>query len=58
MDKEYFDLVVKRNVMQTVKNIRERSTIISQLEKEGTIKVVGAYYSLTDGKVTLLDDQV
>jgi len=55
-DKAYFDEVIKNNVNQTVEDIRNRSAIISGLEKEGKVKVVGAYYSLTDGKVTLLED--
>jgi carbonic anhydrase len=54
--KEYFDAVVKNNVNQTIEDIRNRSSIISGLENEGKIKVTGAYYSLTDGKVTILDD--
>ncbi len=54
-DKNYFDNVIKNNVDQTVEDIRTRSAIISGLEKEGKVKVVGAYYSLTDGKVTILD---
>lgn len=55
-NKTYFDNVIKENVKQTIDDIRKNSHIISNLEKEGKIKVVGAYYSLTDGKVTLLDD--
>ena len=55
-NKTYFDNVIKENVNQTIADIREKSPIISNLEKEGKIKIVGAYYSLTDGKVTLLDD--
>jgi carbonic anhydrase len=54
-DKNYFDNVIKNNVDQTVEDIRNRSAIISGLEKEGKVKVVGAYYSLTDGKVTILE---
>lgn len=54
-NKEYFNEVVKNNVLQTVDDIRKRSDIIANLEKEGKIKVVGAYYSLTDGKVTILE---
>lgn len=57
-DKAYFDKVIKNNVNQTVEDIRNRSYIISGLEKEGKVKVVGAYYSLTDGKVTLLQDDM
>lgn len=55
-NKTYFDQVIKENVNQTIKDIREKSPLISNLEKEGKVKIVGAYYSLTDGKVTLLDD--
>ena len=55
-NKAYFDAVVKNNVSQTIEDIRNRSSIISGLENDGTIKVVGAYYSLTDGKVTILDN--
>jgi carbonic anhydrase len=55
-DKNYFDNVIKNNVDQTVEDIRNKSAIISGLEKEGKVKVVGAYYSLTDGKVTILEN--
>ncbi len=53
-NKEYFTKVVKMNVTKTVEDIRSRSKIISDLEKAGKVKVVGAYYSLKDGKVVLL----
>ncbi len=56
-NKEYFNKVIKNNVLQTVEDIRKRSHIISNLEKEGKIKVVGAYYNLHDGSVTLLEDE-
>lgn len=56
-NKAYFDNVIKNNVDQTVEDIRNRSEIISGLEKEGKVKVVGAYYSLSDGKVTILDGE-
>ncbi len=55
-NKEYFEAVIKNNVSQTIDDIRNRSAIISGLEKDGKIKVVGAYYSLADGKVTLLGE--
>jgi carbonic anhydrase len=54
--KDYFDEVIKNNVNQTVEDIRDRSPLISSLESEGKVKVVGAYYSLTDGKVTILEN--
>jgi len=56
-NKDYFDCVVKNNVLQTIEDIRKRSKIIRDLEAKGQIKVVGAYYSLKDGKVSLLEDE-
>jgi carbonic anhydrase len=57
-DKNYFKSIIKNNVHQTVDDIRKRSSIISSLEQEGKVKVVGAYYSLTDGKVTILENHL
>lgn len=53
-NKDYFDTVVKNNVHQTIDDIRSRSSIISSLENDGKIKIVGAYYSLKNGAVTIL----
>ena len=47
--------VVEENVRRTVKDIRERSPVLAEMEKEGAIKIVGALYSLQDGSVSLLD---
>jgi carbonic anhydrase len=55
-NKAYFNDVIKNNVDQTVEDIRNKSDIIRTLEEEGKVKVVGAYYSLTDGKVTILEE--
>lgn len=55
-DKTYLDKVIKNNVDQTVEDIRRKSKMIRNLENEGKIKTVGAYYSLTDGKVTILEN--
>ncbi|MBT8043476.1 MAG: carbonic anhydrase [Verrucomicrobiae bacterium] len=52
---EFVNKVVTKNVQQTVADIRSRSEVLSQLEKEGKIKIVGAVYDLKTGKVTLLD---
>ncbi len=56
-NKEYFEKVVKNNVLLTIENIRAKSHIISDLEKEGKIKVVGAYYSVANGQVTILSEE-
>ncbi|MCX8195172.1 MAG: carbonic anhydrase [Candidatus Micrarchaeota archaeon] len=45
------DAASRENVKVVIKQIREKSPLISRLEKEGALKVVGAYYSLESGKV-------
>ena len=52
---EFVQKVVEQNVRQTVADIRRRSAVLRSMEKAGEIKIVGAIYSLADGKVTLLD---
>ena len=47
--------VVEENVRKTVADLRERSEVLADLEKEGKIKIVGALYSLHTGEVTLLE---
>lgn len=54
-NKEFVDEVIEANVRKTVADLRERSEVLAELEKEGAIKIVGGVYSLHDGKVTLLD---
>lgn len=55
-NKEFVDAVIDKNVRITVANIRERSKVLADLVKEGKIKIVGAHYSMNDGKVTLLEE--
>ena len=52
---DFVQKVVLQNVRQTVADIRSRSEVLAAMENAGEIKIVGAMYSLTDGKVTLLD---
>ena len=52
---EFVQKVVEENVRLTVADIRKRSELLTQMEKDGEIKIVGAVYSLKDGSVTLLD---
>ncbi len=47
--------VIHANVKQTVADIRERSEVLAGMEAEGKIKIVGAFYSLQDGSVTLVE---
>ena len=46
--------VTKSNVNQSIQEIRERSALLADLEKEGKIKIVGAVYHVEDGRVTFL----
>tara|TARA_B110000495_G_C23043812_1_gene628901 strand:+ start:9648 stop:10250 length:603 start_codon:yes stop_codon:yes gene_type:complete len=46
--------VTKSNVRQSIIEIRSKSTMLSDLEKEGSIKIIGAVYHVEDGSVTFL----
>jgi carbonic anhydrase len=46
--------VVPENVKIVLRKIREKSGILSNLEKEGKLKIVGAVYSLASGEVSYL----
>jgi len=41
-------------VHQSIKEIREKSSILADLETEGKIKIVGAVYHVEDGRVSYL----
>lgn len=51
----HMDEIAEENVKKTVRDIRERSRTISDLESEGKLKVVGAMYDIATGKVRFLD---
>jgi carbonic anhydrase len=46
--------VTKANVNQSIKEIRENSSMLADLENEGKIKIVGAVYHVEDGRVSYL----
>lgn len=48
---EFVAMVIERNIVQTIENIRKNSPILQKMEKDGQIKIVGAYYDLKTGKV-------
>ncbi|ADV48566.1 carbonic anhydrase [Cellulophaga sp. E16_2] len=48
---EFVDAVSAENVLQTIKNVRERSQILADMEKQGEIKIIGAMYDLSTGAV-------
>ncbi|GAB2505685.1 carbonic anhydrase family protein [Microbulbifer agarilyticus] len=52
---EFVDQVAENNVRQSIKEIREGSETLANLEKEGKIKIVGAMYNLGDGRLEFVD---
>lgn len=50
----FVDYVAKKNVLNTIETIREKSPILKEMEDKGEIKIAGAFYSLKTGEVTFL----
>ena len=46
--------VIEANVRRTVADIRASSKILAELESSGKIRIVGAVYSMDEGKVVIL----
>ena len=53
-DAPLVDDISEANVVKTINDIRAKSTVISILESEGKVKLVGAMYDITTGKVRFL----
>ena len=49
------DETAKQNVRMTIADILKGSPVISELIKEGSVKIVGAFYDITSGKVTFIE---
>jgi len=45
----------KKNVELTIADILNQSPVISDLVKQGKVNIVGAFYDLSDGKVSFMD---
>lgn len=54
-NKDFVEAVVEKNVRITADNLRKRSPVLAELEKNGSVMIVGAVYSLHDGTVRILD---
>ena len=53
-NKDFVAKTVEHNVRLTIERIREKSKILSEMEVDGDIEIVGGVYSLQTGKVSLL----
>jgi carbonic anhydrase len=47
----FVDAVAKKNVEMTIDAIRNSSSILAEMEREGSIKIVGGMYDIKTGKV-------
>lgn len=54
-NEEFVTEVVNNNVQHTISEIRSNSPIIEELEKNGDVVLVGAFYDLETGKVTFME---
>lgn len=51
----YVKYVAENNVRLSLSNIRHRSPILKGMEDDGEIKIVGAFYRLTDGTLEFIE---
>lgn len=51
---EFVNGVVENNVKFTIKRIHDKSPLLSEMEANGEIKIVGGVYAISTGKVELL----
>ena len=52
---EFVDKVAEKNVHLTIGNIRKHSPVLTEMEDNGEIKVVGAMYDVSNGEVIFYD---
>lgn len=53
-NKTFVEMVTKENVLMTMKLIREKSPILKEMEDNGKLKITGAIYDTSTGKVRFL----
>jgi carbonic anhydrase len=52
---EFVKHVSENNVKYAIQQIREKSPILKEMEDKGEIKIVGAFYNLTDGSLEFIN---
>ena len=52
---EFVDAVAATSVRRTVKELRQRSSVLAELEQQGKIKLVGSMYHLVGGRVEFFE---
>lgn len=48
---DFVDNVSAKNVYMTIENIRSKSPILAEMEKNGEIKIIGGMYDISNGSV-------
>lgn len=51
---DFVEYVAKNNVLETIATIKAKSQILKEMEENGEIKIIGAYYDLHTGEVIFL----
>ena len=51
---DFVNKTIENNVQLTIERIRDKSPILSEMEANGEIKIVGGVHHISNGKVTLL----
>lgn len=51
---DFVNAVADKNVHMTIENTRQMSSVLKDMEDNGEIKIVGAMYDITNGKVTFM----
>lgn len=54
-NEDFVKLVAESNVHNTIENIRLKSPILKEMEDNGQIKILGAYYKLVDGSLDFVN---
>jgi carbonic anhydrase len=52
---DFVNKVATKNVQLTIEDTRSLSPVLQEMEENGEIKIVGAMYDISNGKVTFLD---
>ena len=52
---EFVDTVAEKNVQLTIDRIHKESPILSEMEKNGEIMIIGAMYDINNGAVTFFE---
>ena len=51
---EFVHKVTEQNIRQSIEDIRSRSPVIAEMEKNGEVQIVGALYEMSSGIVTFI----